>query len=357
MNRNIVLIALLFLVSSNVVAQSVTVEAKIDSLQILIGEQTKIQLQVAMDAKQRAIFPVYTDTLVHGVELIETSKPDTQFLNDRQRLLITQEYTVTSFDSALYYLPPMTVTVDNKPYNTKALALKVYSVPVDTLQPDQFFGQKEIMKAPFAWEDWYGLIACSILIFPLLALLIYFIIRVRDNKPIIRKVKVEPTLPPYQKAMIEFDRIKTEKVWKQGRSKEYYTELTDALRVYIKDRFSFNALEMTSSEIIDKLMEINDKDALADLKYLFLTADLVKFAKHDPLMNENDANLINAIEFINETKQPEEENQKPQPTEITIIEKRSLRTKILLLCGIAVLSVALVRAFIYIGTELYNFFA
>lgn len=357
MNRNIVLIALLFLVSSNVVAQSVTVEAKIDSLQILIGEQTKIQLQVAMDAKQRAIFPVYTDTLVHGVELIETSKPDTQFLNDRQRLLITQEYTVTSFDSALYYLPPMTVTVDNKPYNTKALALKVYSVPVDTLQPDQFFGQKEIMKAPFAWEDWYGLIACSILIFPLLALLIYFIIRVRDNKPIIRKVKVEPTLPPYQKAMIEFDRIKTEKVWKQGRSKEYYTELTDALRIYIKDRFSFNALEMTSSEIIDKLMEINDKDALADLKYLFLTADLVKFAKHDPLMNENDANLINAIEFINETKQPEEENQKPQPTEITIIEKRSLRTKILLLCGIAVLSVALVRAFIYIGTELYNFFA
>ncbi len=47
-------------------------------------------------------------------------------------------------------------------------------------------------------------------------------------------------------------------------------------------------------------------------------------------MNENDANLINAIDFINETKEKEEENAKPQPTEITIIEKRSLRTKILL---------------------------
>lgn len=357
MNRNIVLITLLFLVSGKSAAQSVTVEAKIDSLQILIGEQAKIQLQVAMDAKQRAVFPVYTDTLIRGVEIVETAKPDTQYLNDRQRLLITQEYTITSFDSALYYLPPMIVTVDSKPYQTKALALKVYSVPVDTLKADQFFGQKSVMKAPFAWEDWYGLIGCSFLVLPLLALLIYFIIRVRDNKPIIRKVKVEPKLPPYQAAMQEFERIKTEKVWQKGRQKEYYTELTDTLRTYIKNRFGFNALEMTSSEIIDKLQEIKDKGAISDLKYLFQTADLVKFAKHDPQMNENDANLINAIEFINETKEPEIENQKPQPTEITIIEKRSLRTKILLISGIILFSATLLGAFVYIGMQLYDLFA
>lgn len=345
------------MISGGAAAQSVTVEAKIDSLQILIGEQARIQLQVAMDTKQRAVFPVYVDTLIRGVEVLETAKPDTQYLNDRQRLLITQEYTVTSFDSALYYLPPMVVTVDDKEYKSKALALKVYSMPVDTLHPDQFFGQKTVMKAPFAWEDWYGLIGCSFLALPLLALLIYFIIRIRDNKPIIRKIKVEPKLPPHQAAMQEIERIKTEKVWQKGRAKEYYTELTEALRTYIKDRFGFNALEMTSSEIIDKLMEMNDKEAISDLKELFQTADLVKFAKHDPQMNENDANLINAIDFINETKLPEEENKKPQPTEITIIEKRSLRAKVVLICGIIVLSVALVATFVYIGMQLYNLFA
>ena len=347
MNRNIILIALLALLSvGKAAAQSVTVEAKIDSLQILIGEQAKVQLQVAMDAKQRAIFPAYTDTLVRGVEIIETVKPDTQFLNDRQRMLITQEYIITSFDSALYYLPPMPVTVDDKVYKSKALALKVYSMPVDTLHPDQFF----------AWEDWYGLIACSFLALPLLGLLIYLIIRIRDNKPIIRKIKVEPKLPPHQAAMKEIERIKTEKIWQKGQSKEYYTELTDTLRTYIKNRFGFNALEMTSSEIIDQLLELNDKEAISDLKLLFQTADLVKFAKHDPQMNENDANLINAIDFINETKQPEEENQKPQPTEITIIEKRSLRVKAMLICGIALLSAALIGTFIYIGLQLYNLF-
>lgn len=358
MNKNIALMVLLCLLSvGKAVAQSVTVEAKIDSLQILIGEQAKIQLQVAMDAKQRAIFPVYTDTIVKGVEVIETAKPDTQFLNDRQRMLITQEYTVTSFDSALYYLPPMPVTVDGEIYKSKALALKVYSIPVDTLHPEHFFGQKEIMKAPFVWEDWYGLIGCSFLALPLLILLIYLIIRIRDNKPIIRKVKVEPKLPPHQAAMKEIERIKSEKVWQKGNSKEYYTELTDTIRIYIKERFGFNALEMTSAEIIDRLLEIKDKEAIADLKFLFQTSDLVKFAKHNPLMNENDANLINAIDFINETKQQEEENRKTQPTEITIIEKRSLRTKVLLISGIVFLSTALLATFIYIGIQLYELFA
>ena len=355
MNRNIILIALLALLSvGKAAAQSVTVEAKIDSLQILIGEQAKVQLQVAMDAKQRAIFPAYTDTLVRGVEIIETVKPDTQFLNDRQRMLITQEYIITSFDSALYYLPPMPVTVDDKVYKSKALALKVYSMPVDTLHPDQFFGQKPVMKAPFAWEDWYGLIACSFLALPLLGLLIYLIIRIRDNKPIIRKIKVEPKLPPHQAAMKEIERIKTEKIWQKGQSKEYYTELTDVLRNYMAERFGFNAMEMTSSEIIDKLQDISDKESIKDLMFLFQTADLVKFAKHSPLMNENDMNLVNAVEFINNTKVEADPNAKPEPTEITVEEKRSKQGRIILLGSIGVIVIAIAVILYQVLRGIYN---
>ena len=354
MRKIIFLITLLGLLTGRMAAQSVTVDAKIDSLQILIGEQTKITLEVSTDADKRAIFPVYTDTIVKGVEIIDIAKPDTQYLNDRKRLLIKQEYTITSFDSALYYLPPMQVLVDNKPYLSKALALKVYSVPLDTLR---FYGPKPVMAAPFVWKDWYGVMACGILLIPFGFLLVYLIMRIFDNKPIIRKVKVEPKLPPHQLALQEIERIKAEKVWQKGMQKEYYTELTDALRGYIKDRFGFNALEMTSSEIIAKLLEVNDKDAIADLRSLFETADLVKFAKHNPLMNENDANLINAIDFINETKVQEDDNAKPQSTEITVIEKRSLRMKILLGAGIVVLSIAVIASLIYIGTELYSYFA
>lgn len=355
MNRNIYLILLLLLnVTNKAFAQAVTVEAKIDSLQILIGEQAKIQLQVAMDSKQKASFPHLADTLIKGVEIVEISKIDTQYLNDKQRLLLTREYIITSFDSALYYLPPLSVMVDDKQYKSKALALKVYSIPVDTLNPDHFFGQKEIMKAPFAWEDWRGVIGLSLLALSLLALLVYLIIRIRDNKPIIRRIKIEPKIPPHILAMEHIEKVKEEKSWQKNQHKEYYTELTEIIRTYIQDRFGFNALEMTSSEIIDKLLELKDKNDLNELKSLFQTADLVKFAKHNPLINENDANLINAIEFINETKEVGEVNQKPQPTEITIIEKRSLRMKIILACGILILSLSIIAITVYVITQFVN---
>lgn len=357
MNKKIFLLLLAIGAVLQAAAQSVTVEARIDSLQILIGEQAKIELEVAADSKQIVVFPHFTDTLITGVEVIEVSKIDTQYVNNNQRMLLTQEYIVTSFDSALYYIPPIPVLVDNQEYKSNALALKVYSIPVDTSQPDAFFGLKDVMKAPFSWDDWKWLIVLSFLAIPLLALLIYFIIRIRDNKPIIRKVKVEPKIPPHILAIQEIERVKSEKSWQKGEPKAYYTELTDIIRNYIHGRFGFNALEMTSSEIIEKLQESKNQEDIKDLKELFQTADLVKFAKHNPLMNENDANLINAIEFINETKPVEEEEFKPQPTEITIIEKRSLRSKILLGCGIAVLSASIIGIIVYLVMQMYHLLA
>lgn len=340
-------------------AQSVVVDATIDSLQILIGEQTGIKLQVAMDANQHVSFPVYKDTLVSGVEIIDVAKLDTQYLNDRQRMVITQTYTVTSFDSALYYLPPMEVKVDDKSYASKPLALKVYSytVPLDTLHPDFFFAPKGVMTPAFIWGDWIGMILCILLIAPIIFVLIYLVKRLRDNKPIIRKVKVEPKLPPHQAAMVAIERIKGEKSWKEDDAKQYYTQLTEVIRTYIRDRFDFNALEMTSSEILEKLHENTDKESLKELRELLMTADLVKFAKYKPMINENDANLINAVEFIDETKLIEDANKKPEPTEITIIEKRSLRTKILLISGIVALSIAFVFAIVFVCVQLYNLFA
>ena len=54
----IVFASLLLWVSSyTVIAQNVTVEASIDSMQILIGEQTKVKLEVSFDAHQKMCYP------------------------------------------------------------------------------------------------------------------------------------------------------------------------------------------------------------------------------------------------------------------------------------------------------------
>lgn len=348
---------LLAMWSGELRAQSVTVDAQIDSLEILIGDQTKLRLQVSLDADKQAILPMYKDTLVTGVEIVDVAKLDTQLLNRGKRMMLTREYTITSFDSALYFLPPMEVTVDSKEYRSQPLALKVFSIPVDTLHPEQFFGPRPVTDAPFVWSDWYAATACGLLFIPGILLLIYLINCIRSNQPIIRKIKVEPKLPPHVVAMKEMERIKSEKSWQKGDQKVYYTELTDVLRSYIKERFAFNATEMTSAEIMEHLLECKDKEALKELKELFTTADLVKFAKHNPLMNENDANLLCAIDFIDETKEVPDPNAKPEPTEITIVEKRSLLSKVMLGTGITVLTALLIGAVVYVARELYNYFA
>ena len=352
-SKLVAIIGLLLMGVSKADAQ-VTVDAKIDSLQLMIGEQAKVELEVSLNANQKLQLPLLNDTLVRGVEILEIAKPDTQMLNAGKRMLVKQEYTITSFDSALYYLPPFEVLVDDMPYRSKALALKVYSVPVDTLNPDQFFGPKSIREVSIIWEDISTIFWLTLLMVALGGLGYYLFKRFKDNKPIIRKVKVEPKLPPHTLALQEIERIKGDKSLRIADPKTYYTELTDVLRTYMADRFGFNAMEMTSCEIIDKLLETNDKDSIRELKYLFETADLVKFAKHSPLMNENDMNLVNAVDFINNTKVEPDPDAKPEPTEITIEEKRSKQGRIVLLGSMVVIGIAVVVILYMVTKEIFN---
>ena len=52
-NKMLVIIGMLLMALPQAKAQQVTVDAKIDSLQLLIGEQAKITLEVSMDANQK----------------------------------------------------------------------------------------------------------------------------------------------------------------------------------------------------------------------------------------------------------------------------------------------------------------
>ncbi len=348
-------LAMLFFATVETRAQ-VTVDASIDSLQLLIGEQAKIKLQVSMNAGQKLQLPLLRDTLVAGVEVLDVTKADTQSLNDNKRWLISQEYTVTSFDSALYYLPPFEVKVDGKPYLSKALALKVYSIPVDTLHPDRFFGPKDIRRVPITWNDVAPMVWWGLFLLVMGALAVFLAIRYRDNKPIIKIIKVAPKLPPHQVAMKKIEEIKADKQIQREDPKLYYTELTDAIRTYIKDRFGFNAMEMTSSEIIGHLLQVKDSQSINDLKLLFETADLVKFAKHAPLMNENDMNLVNAVDFINQTKVEEDPAAKKEPTEIRVEEKRSKRGRVVLAVCIAVSSIGAVTGLYFVIRRIIDLF-
>ena len=114
--------------------------------------------------------------------------------------------------------------------------------------------------------------------------------------------KPDPKDPPHIVALRSLDRIRGEKLWQKGNQKQYYTEITDTLRVYIEQRFGIKTIERTSNEI---LVDLSVKDlAPSDyeaLKDLFGTADLVKFAKYSATEAENENAVPVAVRFVNDT--------------------------------------------------------
>lgn len=332
----------------------VQVEASIDSIQIFVGEQVHVTLSATAKEQSKVEFPQFkpTEYITPGIEVLgaeelESKEQDNGFVT-RQMV-----YTMTSFDDTLYYIPPMKVKIDGKPYESKSLALKVLTIEVDTTNVDQFFGPKDVQDNPFQWSDWSLSFWLSVLMLVLLAVVYYLYLRLRDNKPIITHIRIVKRLLPHQKALQQIEQIKADKMVVSENSKEYYTKLTDTIRKYIEERYGFSAMEMTSSEIIDHLMATQDESALSELRHLFLTADLVKFAKYSTLINENDANLVNAIDFINQTKlenEPQEETVKPQLSEE---DQRSQKARRVLKSVIAAISVVCLALFGYVLYTLY----
>lgn len=66
--------------------------------------------------------------------------------------------------------------------------------------------------------------------------------------------------------MKEIEQIKADKMVSSENQKEYYTKLTDTLRRYIEERYKFSAMEMTSSEIIERLTRDGDQKSLDELR-------------------------------------------------------------------------------------------
>ena len=349
------LVFILFMAIAIGVRAQVQVETKIDSMEILIGEQTNLTLSVSMKKGRSLQMPEFAPSqfITPGVEVLSTNQADTAELDD-DMVQVNKVYTLTSFDENLYYLPEMAVKVDGKEYKSKSLALKVITMPVDTLHPENFFPPKDVQDNPFQWSEWSGIFWKSVLMVLLICAAFYLRLRLKDNKPIIAHVRIVKKILPHQKAMTEIEKIKAERMASSEDQKAYYTRLTDTLRVYIEERFGFNAMEMTSSEIIERLQQAEDRKMIDELRELFTTADLVKFAKYSTLINENDANLVNAIEFINTTKLenvPTTERVEPKLSET---EMRSMRSRTALKWTIYILAILAAALFVSVLYQVYR---
>ena len=344
---------LLILCASQARAQ-VVVEQTVDSVGILIGEQAHLRLEVTMPKGARLEWPTLQPNQygTPGVEVVAVADGKTVETGKEQQKAC-RVYTITSFDESLYALPALPVKVNGKTYRGGTSALKVITVDVDTLHPNQYYPPKDVQDNPFLWSEWRPFLWLSVLTLALALLVFYLFVRLRENKPIITKLRIVRHVPAHQRALSAIEKIEAERMQQSEDQKAYYTQLTDTLRKYIQERFGFNAMEMTSSEIIGRLQENGDKKMLDELRELFTTADLVKFAKYSTLINENDLNLVNAVNFIDETKQDEQETVEKIAPKLSENDQKVKKNRVTLKGLLWALGTIIVALVAYVGYHVY----
>ena len=295
---------------------AIVVSASIDSTMLMLGDQTALHLNVTHEANEQVQMPVYGERLQEGIEIVDRTGIDTTTLPDG-RIQLHQAWTLTSFKDSLFAIEPLVVTSGEDSFWTDPMALNVIQ-PFEVDSSLAITDIKDIEKAPI-W--WWGIIRWILLAILLggIGVGVYYLWRwyEKHRKPEEEPLNPELLRPADEVALEKLDAIKEQKIWKDGKVKEYQSELTDVVREYIGRRFEVHSTEKTSDETLRELKPIlmkgeglqvtgDGKDLYEKLSKMLQLADLVKFAKWHTTPDENESALTTAYEFVRETS--------PQPS-------------------------------------------
>jgi hypothetical protein len=302
--NGLVLISMLYF-GTVLFGQEVSVSTRLDTTRARIGDQLKLHIRVEKPAQTRVVFPVLADTLTGKIEIVRKGPVDTA-VSSTGRIVMNQDLLVTVFDTGFFEIPPLSFTVHTGQTQDTLKSIPVnfviLSMPVDTTIRDI----RANMKAPVNIEEIFpfflGLIALGLVVI----LIVYWVRkRTRKGPSVSAEVLAEPADVI---ALRELEQLREEKPWINRQVKLYYIRLTEILRIYIERRYHIMALEQTTDEILGSLKKSENVDSsLKRLTSILKLADLVKFAKVIPDLEENTNKLDEAVEFVRSTAQPQDE--------------------------------------------------
>ena len=233
-----------------------------------------------------------TELTVHGANRY----PSTDQLSQNSIIALSQ-----SFDTARHtQTTVLTCFEPGEHYvmlsSDDSLPLVVLDVEIDTTSAE-IRDIAAIESIPYTFWEVFRWILLGLIIIAACAVS-WWLYKHRKGLKEVFTIQVPPdTRTPEQRALDNLEQLRRRQLWQGGKSKEYHTELTDIVRQFIEESTGIHAAEMTSDECIEALTQSHNQ-AITQLKDIFTTADLVKFAKSEPLPYEHDRSMSNAVEFV-----------------------------------------------------------
>lgn len=260
------------------------VTSTVDSTQIKIGSAFNLTIKAIANEGSKVVFPNQQN--IGPFEVLEQSKTDT--VSNGNNIELTKKYTLTQFDEGEYVVPRLSVYIDGKNHQTNLFNIKVNNVAVDTLKQPMYDIKAQIggeTDTDKLWKYFFGIL------FSIIAgVAAYFIVKRIQDKNLTEEDLYKT---PLEKVTKKLQLLDSKRLVLNGDVKSYYSEMTDVIRDYIEEVFEIPAKESTTSEVIQMLFQTIktkkiqlSKESVNDLKRVLQTADLVKFAKSEPMMNE-----------------------------------------------------------------------
>ena len=272
--KNLGFIFCLFLYTNFVFGQ---IESAIDTTRIKIGEPIKLTYKLKVGEKDQVKFPVFKDTLSYHIEIIN-QKLDTISLENGQKELV-QNLEVSSYEPGEFLIKPIKIIKNQDTIRSKSFQIYVLDVNVDASNP-QITANKPIMNEQYTLKDYwnkywiYGLVALLLFVIAIVLVVLYIRSKNKDLKPKIIK-------SPFEEIIDELKSIDKKKYLERGEQKEFYSRLSNALKIYIGRIYHFSALELLSDELLRELSKKDEltKNDIEELDHFLYDADMVKFAK------------------------------------------------------------------------------
>lgn len=266
-------------------AQFPVVKVGVDKSEILIGEQIKVQLSANFSTNAyNPVFPLFPDSIEH-FEILAKSKVDSVF-NDGQLTGLTQNFTLTSFDSGKWILPPIKINFSPSA-NKTPITVYTDSLPItvsfslsDTTSALKDI--KPIKEAVTTSTIWYWIGAGVFLMVLVIFLIWFYRHRKKSNTKAIFKAK----LSPYDEAMQELQNLSKSNLVAAAEIKIYHNKLSEILKRYLSRKDNMLYLNKTTGDILLLIKQrMVDKELFAKLSSSLRCGDAVKFAKFLPEEN------------------------------------------------------------------------
>lgn len=292
-------------------AEGITAKLTPDRTQMTVGDPVNLTLEVTYPAGQQVLIPELPQSW--GQFEVQAQQPAETIANADGTETTRQQITVTLFEPGSFATPPLPLTIADASGQVSDALVDPVSLTVAPTLADGDTTLNDIrpqasMTAPLPWP----LIGGGLVAALALAAGGWWLFRAMQQRRVALANRT-----PWQAALDELARIDGLRLPQQGQFKEHYSLVTDALRLYLERQHGVPATDRTTSELKrDLAASALPPEHNRQIIELFGEADLVKFAKVTPELDEANALTGWAKKLVNLTRPvPEADNSQP-PTAV-----------------------------------------